>query len=177
MSCVPLEECSRQLTTGAYENAQLSRGKNLHEGAASSWCAVHDPHVPASAHGMCMCVMLSYLCVIACITCVYMLLFLPIQLCMRVFMIVRMCPCVTFVHLWHTQAMLSCPFKWVCMCDKRRLKKAWTVCFMLLFWTCEVCQHTTCSDFSCTRMRKYGAETYFSPDGICQVGKLFHSHL
>lgn len=57
MSCLPLGECSRQLTTGAYENAQLSREKNLHEGAASSLCAMRDPHMPASAHGMCMCVM------------------------------------------------------------------------------------------------------------------------
>lgn len=64
MSCLPLEECSRQLTTGAYENAQLSRGKNLHEGAASSLCAMHDPHMPASAHGMRICVMWGHVCVI-----------------------------------------------------------------------------------------------------------------
>ena len=63
MSCLPLGECSRQLTTGAYENAQLSRGKNSHEGAASSLCAMHNPHMPASAHGMYMCVMWGYVCV------------------------------------------------------------------------------------------------------------------
>lgn len=57
MSCLPLGECSRQLSAGAYEKAQLSKGKNLHEDAASSLCAMHDSHMPAIAHGMCMYVM------------------------------------------------------------------------------------------------------------------------
>lgn len=63
MSCLPLRECSRQLTTGAHKNAQLSRHKNLHDGAASSLCAMHDPHMPASAYGMCMCVRCGAICV------------------------------------------------------------------------------------------------------------------
>lgn len=54
MSCLPLGECSRQLSAGAYEKAQLSKGKNLHEDTASSLCAMHDSHMPAIAHGMCM---------------------------------------------------------------------------------------------------------------------------
>lgn len=55
MSCLPLGECSGQLTT-AYENAQLSREKNLHEGAASTLCAMHDLHMPARAPSMSTCV-------------------------------------------------------------------------------------------------------------------------
>lgn len=62
-SCLPLRECSRQLTTGAHKNAQLSRHKNLHDGAASSLCAMHDPRMPTSAYGMCMCVRCGAICV------------------------------------------------------------------------------------------------------------------
>lgn len=100
---------------------------------------------------------------------------------------VYMCPCVIFVHLLHIWALTFLLLFQVSLCmwqkeDKRQPKKAWshkdwTICLMLLFWPCEVCEHISCSEFSYSGVRKYGAETYFSHDGICQVDKPFHCNL
>lgn len=116
MSCLPLGECSRQLTTGAYENAQLSRGKNLHEGAASSLCAMHDPRMPASAHGMFMCVMWGYMCEWRGTTCVYVCHFLMHSIVCKgvnefcLYVSLYVCLCYIYASIW---AFSQCLFKWV----------------------------------------------------------------
>lgn len=126
MSCLPLEECSKQLTTGAYENAQLSRGKNLHEGAASSLCATHDPHMPARAHGMSVCVMWGHMCEWRETTCVRITLCNTCScvsgclwvLSQSVLFFYSVCVCAIFVNLFQC-------FHWAFSseCDKRRLRK------------------------------------------------------
>lgn len=57
---------------------------------------------------------------------------------------------------------------YVCVCGERRQsqKKAWshkdsTVCLMLLSWPCEVCEHTSFSEFSYSLLRKYGLNRTF----------------
>lgn len=127
---------------------------------------------------MCVC---TCVCVCAClcvqgwgVTCVYIPLFNTLK-CARVFSSVSvcLCLCISLCYICASVAYLSAlidPFQeTVCLQqkeDKRKPEKAWshkdpTICLMLLFWPCQVCELSSCSELCYNGIRKYRVKTCF----------------
>lgn len=156
---------------------------------------MHDPHIPASAHGMCMCVMWGYVCVIVGVTCVHMPLsntFNCVWRCLCPESCLRLCVsiCVPVLYLCIcciSEHLLSyCFFKWVCACDKRKTKdsqrKPDPTRIEQSVWCCFSdlvrCVNTYPVQSLATAVwGNMEPKTYFSHDGICQVDKPFHCNL